>query len=117
MIWITLAHRHGTEITAIVPQAHAKDSGPAAAASPAPAQPAPLDSLRDDAFDISARGHFSDLLGFIAQLPRQHVLLRVSQVNFSLSGSAKADANKPVLDAKIHALVYRLARPDILGKL
>ena len=113
----TLARRHGTEIAAISPQTNPKDSPTSVAASPLPGTRPEADSLQDEIFDISARGRFSDLLGFIAQLPRQHVLLRVSQVNFSLHGSPKADTNAPVLDAKIHALVYRLAKPNVLGEL
>jgi hypothetical protein len=104
----TLARRHGTPITAIAPQAPPKVPAPVATTVP---------QLQNEAIDISARGHFSDLLAFVAQLPHQHILLRVSQVTFAVSGTSKLESNRPILDAKIHALVYRLTKPNGLGEL
>ncbi|MBC5816229.1 MAG: hypothetical protein GIW97_06775 [Candidatus Eremiobacteraeota bacterium] len=114
-----LARQHNAQITAIAPQTRSKPA--VAAASPSllthPGAPPPTDALENEAIDITVRGHFSNLLAFIAQLPRQHVLLRVNQVNFSLSGASKTDPSKPLLDARIHTLVYRVVEPNLLGEM
>ena len=111
-----LAHRYGTQITAVAPQERSKNPSPITIA-PLAAKPVGSEPLQNEVVEIAVRGHFSALLAFVAELTRQHVLLRVNQVSFSLSGARKTDSNSPILDAKIYTLVYRLTKQNLMGEL
>lgn len=56
---------------------------------------------------IKLRGRFSDLLQFVADLSRHECLVSVSQTEMAVS-SGKAIAGAPLLDATVHATLYRL---------
>ena len=105
-----LARQHNALVMAVSPQDRAK---PLVSPSAAPSHPV---ALQNEEVDISIRGHFSDLLALIAQMPRQHSLLRVSQVSFSLSNATRADSSRPLLDAKVHTFVYHVTGKNVLGE-
>lgn len=66
--------------------------------------------------DISMRGTFPKLLRVIAALPRLHTLLRVSSVTFGIAAGQKSGNLRPMLDARIHAVIYRLGGASSLGE-
>lgn len=65
--------------------------------------------------DISMRGTFSKLLRVMAALPRLHTLLRVGSATFSISVGQQDGSLKPLLDARIHSVMYRLSGATDLG--
>ncbi len=88
---------HPVDIRSIVP-------APVASASAAPTA-RPADSvLVGTAIEIDLRGGFRDILAFISDLPRHTVLIDVSDINLADRGDR---STKPVLDATIHATVFR----------
>jgi Tfp pilus assembly protein PilO len=73
-------------------------------------------SVQDLPFDITVRGRFPNLLHVIATLPRAHTLLQVSGVTFTISaGQPGGPERTPLLDARIHSVVYRLNGAQYLG--
>jgi Tfp pilus assembly protein PilO len=88
---------HGIDVRSIAPAV--------SEASPGTTKPQPADNaLVGTPIEIDVRGHFRDLLAFISDLPRDDVLVDVSDVSLVDNGSRSA---KPVLGATIHATVYR----------
>jgi Tfp pilus assembly protein PilO len=61
-------------------------------------------SLMGTPIEIDVRGHFRDLLAFVSDLPRHNVLIDVSDVNLDDDSDRSL---KPVLNAKIHAIIFR----------
>ena len=77
------------------------------------ATPAPASLLNGAPIEIDVRGRFSDLLAFVSDLPRHNVLIDVSDMSLDEGGK---NALAPVLNAKIHATVFRyrgVAREEI----
>ena len=80
---------------------------PATATSPAPpaqGQNTLSSSLAGTALEVDVRGRFRDVLAFVADLPRHNVLISVSDVNLTAEGERPV---KPILNAKINAIVFR----------
>jgi Tfp pilus assembly protein PilO len=80
---------------------------PAPAPSPTPlarGQTTSNSALDGNPVEIDIRGRFRDVLAFVADLPRHNVLIDVSDVNLADEGDRSV---KPVLSAKIHAIVFR----------
>lgn len=111
-----LSRRHGVSILAVVPSAHgavpAAPPGPAPTISTAPSEVEPLSS---EPIEVNARGRFSDLLRFVAELPRQHVLVKVDHAEFALANGQHGDDARPMLDARIHVAMYHLAATNVIG--
>lgn len=63
---------------------------------------------------VEAQGRFASLLRFIGSLTRQGSLVQITGTRFALVSGPRAGA-QPVLDATIHAVLYRL-RADRLKK-
>ncbi|MDP9017365.1 MAG: hypothetical protein M3N19_03455 [Candidatus Eremiobacteraeota bacterium] len=108
-----LSHQHHARVVAILPQ---EIVGPERSARTVAPQ-GERQVLETSAIDISIRGRFSDLLGFVAKLPRGRVLIKITEIRFTVSSGQPARTSKPLLDAKIHALVYRVTSPPLLGAL
>ncbi len=68
------------------------------------ATPAASSSLSGTPIEIDVRGQFRDLLAFVSDLPRHNVLIDVSDVSL---GDEDQRSLRPVLDARIHATVFR----------
>ena len=111
-----LSRRQSVSIISVVPATHnavpAAITGPSPAASSAPAE---VDPLSSELIDVSARGRFLDLLRFVAELPKQHVLVKVEHAEFSLANGQRGDAARPLLDARIHLAMYHLATTNVMG--
>ncbi|MFN2449199.1 MAG: GspMb/PilO family protein [Candidatus Baltobacteraceae bacterium] len=60
---------------------------------------------------VKVRGHFADLMRFVSALPRQHALIGVDGLALTLAGPAASNGRPPLLEAVMHATVYRLVRP------
>ena len=74
-------------------------------------------TLANTRLDLAVRGRYGDLLAIVAALPRLHALLRIAQMEFALSGRQGRRTSVPVVDAKIHIVLYHLGTSDILGEL
>lgn len=66
--------------------------------------------------DISVRGTFPKLLRVIAALPRLHTLLRIGSVAIGISAGQQTGKQKLMLDARIHAVIYRVQGAPSLGE-
>lgn len=82
---------HGVDVQSIAP-------------APASSPHSSDNALVGTAIEIDVRGQFRDVLAFISDLPRHNVLIDLSDASLVDSGVRSA---KPVLDAKIHASIYR----------
>jgi Tfp pilus assembly protein PilO len=80
---------------------------PAPAPSPTPpslGQTTANSALAGSPVQIDIRGRFRDVLAFVADLPRHNVLIDVRDVSLADDGDGSV---KPILNAKIHAIVFR----------
>jgi hypothetical protein len=85
-------------------------------ASPQAEQPgASPDALVAEPLTISAAGRFPALLHFIAGLSHQRTLLEITGTQFALRSRDGGAAGKPIVDASIQAVLFRLASPHTQG--
>jgi Tfp pilus assembly protein PilO len=92
---------HSIDVRSIVPAPVASPGG--TTTTSATGQPADK-ALVGSPIEIDVRGRFRDILAFISDLPRQNVLIDVSDINLVGRGDHSA---KPVLGVTIHATIYR----------
>jgi Tfp pilus assembly protein PilO len=86
----------------------------------AEAEPAPVDksadvpstSLQATAFTIRIQGRFRSIVRFIEDLSHHATLINVASTEIALSNGVDHHGPEPMLDATIHATLYRLHVPE-----
>lgn len=85
---------------------------------PASAQERPIaepQELVAEPLTITAAGRFPALVHFIADLSHQRTLLEITGTQFALRTREGSAPEKPVVDATIQAVLFRLAQPHVEG--
>ncbi len=105
----TSAQQFGITILSIEPGAQAQT----AALPVAPSPVKPHTGLSQTPLTVRARGTFHPLLHFISALSKQRTLLSVNDTSFALAATAGKAHAAPLLDATIHATLYRLSEREL----
>lgn len=71
-----------------------------------------LPALQGSPLTIRLRGRFRDTLRFVEDLSHHSTLISVLDTGMSLAHDAGTDTSQPLLDATVHATLYRLRLPE-----